>query len=253
VGVFATSDLFFSDVGARALSKLIAGITIVVAIARATLENLLTFTAISQISEGAIDGLLHLGAIAVVFTAVYLGVDDPDKIQRYISKAAEVNEELEAVISRFRELVMRFGPREEDIDRLASIIDHRIRILSYLAYRTLPRNPFRALYVLLTVEWRAPLIWYYRKDMNMRVISTLCAGSTLLFFLLVAAKVWAIRWIDAPLIIVIAYFVFVVTISWCFIAMVAAYRLSELDGYVRRTQESIDRRIKDLVETMMRP
>lgn len=211
-------------------------------------RSIMTATGLSNVPEGAIDALLHLGAIAVVFTAVYLGVDDPEKVRRFY-KEAQGSERAARHIDEIIATLLADLDLSLDSDWLYDFFGIDFYVLQYIAYRKKPSSLLRRARLLGVLLWRTPLFWYYDRNTNLRVVTSMCLVSTLLFFLLAGSKIWDLHW--PPLVLVFSYLVFVAVITWSFITLFALHRLSSLGTYMDQVMRDVDARLNKVLKAKL--
>lgn len=184
-----------------------------------------------------IEGLMHLGAMAVLTTAAYLGYDrvrrDSNEFYASLGKLSVT------VKARFFELDVMV---DERLDVGNPIVDlASARLLGHLA--GIPTNEpkkTRAWHWIKCVFWHAPGLWFFRHRVDRWVVGPLCIVSLFLFLFLVWAAIEKYPNIANAAFQIDLFWIFAGTILSVFFSLICSHRVQAIEEQYDEFNTQVD-------------
>jgi hypothetical protein len=172
----------------------------------------------------AYDGLLHLGSLAVVITATYLGIDRLRGDRKTLADDLhQIRDEVKVMLN-----ALRLAIEPVELPRAYRI--QPMYVLCYVAQvhiRGVPRGArFRSFFCKL---YHVPLLRYFRSAADRKIVGLLAGVSISTYLLLILATIWHPAWIDDKWALTAFFSLFSAIIGWVFLtASIALVRLRQL-------------------------
>lgn len=226
VAVIAVSEIFISK-----SSIFVSALALLQSVSVALFALFYDFTLFKtkDSPEHMIEGLLHLGAMAMIFTAAYLGIDDPKKVRSHIVGAPDyAAKKFEEITKEVNQFTHELGASITDFEREHTFDTMPTRILAHIAGKQLDMTLWSRILFFIYRNSRLPFYNWFLRRHDLKIGWTLTLISAFFFLFLVATKVWKLALFESPPLLVFCYFIFSFTIVCCFVGLAAQYRLAKI-------------------------
>ena len=200
-------------------------------------------------TEPVLGQLLHLGALAVVLTAGYLGLD---RIRAGRHRFAEDLRRIEIAVAG---LLLEMGVTRNDRVTLRRAYDSwEVHVLCFVANKPI-RLRWRWPVCFVLRQWYFPLLRYFRFKYDFWCVSVLLCVSIGLFLLANASIVWpTVGWpiYTRPILPLLTpescFLCFTVATLWIVLTAVAGYRLLSIRKLCDELESRVKARIIEMAE-----
>jgi hypothetical protein len=192
----------------------------------------------------SIEGLLHLGTLAVVLCAGYLGID------RIRSERQTLISELEEVQKYVRTKIDALNlPLDEHVELPMPYRSHAMYVLCYVARIKLAKISREARFKSFFCKiYYVPMLPYFRSGYDRYVIALLCFVSMLLFEMLIFAGIEHEAWIRETTLLRPIFWIFTVIVVWVFVtAAVAGFRLRNLGEVCMKLKAQVIKQFEEIM------
>jgi hypothetical protein len=186
-------------------------------------------------------GLLHLGALAVVLCAGYLGID------RIRDGRQTLVDELTAVAKYVRTQIDALEiPADQHVELPPPYRTHAMYVLCYVGEVRLANIPRRSRAASFFCKlWYAPLLRYFRNGRDRRWITAMCLISFVLFECLILGGIH-----DHPLLrnqtaLDGSFVIFTFIVCWVFVTAALSHRLRNIGSTCNSLRRKVIKQIED--------
>jgi hypothetical protein len=194
--------------------------------------------------QPSFEGLLHLGALAVVICAGYLGID------RIRNERQTLVEELRAVGTYVRKRIDALAlPAEQHVELPPPYRTHAMYVLCYVGGVRLANIPRRSRIASFFCKlWYAPLLRYFRSGADRVCISIMCLISFALFECIILAGIHGHELVKSWIALDVVFVVFTVIVCWVFMTAALSHRLRNIGPTSMRLKGRVMKQIEDTLK-----
>jgi hypothetical protein len=197
-----------------------------------------------MVDEPSIEGLLHLGTLAVVLCAGYLGIDRiRSERQTLISELAEVQRYVRTKIDGLN------LPADEHVELPIPYRIQAMYVLCYVAQVRLANIPRRSrVWNFFCKIYYVPLLRYFRNGYDRIVIAVLCFLSMFMFEMLTFAGIEKDGWIKNVMILKMIFWILTAIVLWVFAtASIAGFRLRNLGEVCMKLKAQVIKQFEEIM------
>lgn len=174
--------------------------------------------------QPSFEGLLHLGALAVVLCAGYLGID------RIRNERQTLVEELKAVAKYVRTQIDALAiPADQHVQLPPPYCTHAMYVLCYVGEVRLANIPRRSRVASFFCKlWYAPLLRYFLNGRDRHWIAAMCLISFILFECLILGGIHDHVLVRDTTVLDVIFVVFTFIVCWVFVTAALSHRLRNI-------------------------
>jgi hypothetical protein len=191
--------------------------------------------------QPSFEGLLHVGALAVVICAGYLGID------RIRSERQTLVAEINAVQKYVRTKIDALNlPAEQHVEIPKPYRIHAMYVLCYVAKVRLANIPKRSRIASFFCRiWYVPLLRYFHSGADRIVIGALCLISFILFEFTIYAGIAQHSWLLSFYPLLTVFCIYTAILLWVFITASLSLRLRNLGSVCMVLKGKLIKEIED--------
>jgi hypothetical protein len=194
--------------------------------------------------QPSFEGLLHLGALAVVICAGYLGID------RIRNERQTLVAELKAVGDYVRTRIDALAiPADQHVELPPPYRTHAMYVLCFVGEVRLANIPRRSRFASFFCKlWYAPLLRYFRSGADRVLIAIMCLVSFALFECMILGAIHKHWLVTNQLALDVAFAIFTTIVCWVFITAAVSHRLRVIGATCMKLKKKVVKQIEDTLK-----